>query len=106
MKESKGWREVDLELIAFLERYASSLIKWDIVMFFAQNPYTRDTSDNIALRLGRDRKAIALELYDLALLGFLEREVIDDTPVYRLTSDAILRKLAWRMSQKYNALKA
>ncbi|RLC80265.1 MAG: hypothetical protein DRI61_06140 [Chloroflexi bacterium] len=101
----REWKEVDIELLAFIERVGSSLVKLDLLDFFARNPYTRDTSANIALRIGRDKEAVALELYDLYLMGFLERERLNNTFVYRLSPDKKTREMATKAIRKLNALK-
>jgi len=91
---------VDLEVLAFIERLGHSLIKLDLIRFFAHNPYFMDTSSGIALRVGRGKEAVALELYDLFLLGVLERERLDDTYVYYLSPDRGLRELLARVISK------
>ena len=100
MVEREGWEEVDIELLAFIERVGDSLLKLDLLNFFANNPYTRDTSNNIALRIGRDRESVALELYDLYLMGLLERERLDNTYVYHLSHDKRTRELAAKAARK------
>jgi len=65
-------KEVDVDLLVFIERYASDLLKWDIISFFAQNPDLYDTADNIAQHVGRNPRAVRPELGDLVILGILE----------------------------------
>ena len=91
---------IDLELLAFLERYANGLIKWDIVTFFARNPNTHDTAENIARYLGRSPQAVAPELADLALLGLLHRFRRGERVIYQLTSDPKLRELTFSFLQE------
>ena len=100
MAERQEWKEVDIELLAFIERVGDSLLKLDLLNFFANNPYTRDTSGNIALRVGRDKESVALELYDLYLMGLLERERLDNTYVYHLSRDKKTRELAAKAARK------
>jgi len=100
MAKRQEWKEVDIELLAFIERVGSSLLKLDLLSFFANNPYTRDTSSNIALRIGRDKESVALELYDLYLMGLLERERLDNTYVYHLSHDKKTRELATKAINK------
>lgn len=100
MAERQEWKEVDIELLAFIERVGDSLLKLDLLNFFANNPYARDTSGNIALRIGRDRESVALELYDLYLMGLLEREKLDNTYVYHLSHDRKTRELATKAVRK------
>ena len=91
---------VDLEVLAFIERLGHSLIKLDLLKFFVHNPNFMDTSSGIALRVGRGKEAVALELYDLFLLGILERERLDDSYVYYLSPDRDVRELLARAISK------
>ncbi|MCD6553401.1 MAG: hypothetical protein DRI52_06485 [Chloroflexi bacterium] len=84
-------REVDVELLAFVERYATGLLKWDIITFFGQNPHTHDTALNIAHFIGRNPRAVMLDLGDLAILGLLRQTRANGEIVYHLTSDRVLR---------------
>ncbi len=86
----------DLEVLVFMERLGRSLLKLDLLKFFSRNPNIRDTSAGIALRVGRDKDAVAMELYDLYLLGVLEREEIDNTCVYYLTPEENFREILAR----------
>ncbi len=88
--------EVDFEALAFIERLGRSLLKLDLLRFFNRNPHFRDTSAGIALRVGREKEAVALELYDLYLLGVLEREEVDNTYVYYLNPDKGIQELLAR----------
>lgn len=82
-----GYTPVDLQLLRFVTRYAGTPIKWDIVTFFAENPYSRDVARNIAGRIGRLEGSILRELEDLALLGLLRRTRLAGDWVYGV-SDA------------------
>ncbi len=92
--------EVDLEVLAFIERLGHSLLKLDLIKFFAHNPNLMDTSSGIALRVGRGKEAVAFELYDLFLLGILEREKLNDAYVYYLSPDRRFRELLTRAISK------
>ncbi|MCS7287101.1 MAG: hypothetical protein RMK30_00865 [Anaerolineae bacterium] len=99
MREFSG---VDFEVLAFIERLGCSLLKLDLLKFFNRNPNIRDTSLGIALRVGREKEAVALELYDLHLLGIVEREEFDNTYVYYLNPDKGLRELLARALSELN----
>ncbi len=86
----------DIELLAFIERLGRSLLKLDLLRFFSRNPHFRDTSAGIALRVGREKEAVAMELYDLYLLGILEREEIDNSCIYYLNPEESTRELLAR----------
>ena len=89
-------REIDVELLAFIERYATELLKWDIVTFFGHNPHTYDTAENIACSIGRNHQAVTLELGDLALLALLRQTRANGKIVYRLTPNRHLREVTLR----------
>ena len=88
--------EIDIELLAFIERYASSLIKWDLIVFFGENPYSRDTADNVARRIGRSLSITQRELNDLVILGLIERSHLNGEIVYQLAQENRLRRLTSR----------
>jgi len=94
--KEKGYIEVDLMLLEFMTRYADTPIKWDIVTFFAANPFSRDVARNLAGRIGRRETAVARELEDLALLGLLQRSRLGDTTVYYLSEKPELREMLTR----------
>jgi hypothetical protein len=98
--QSNEMLEVDLELLVFVERYATDLLKWDLISFFAQNPYGRDTVLNIANRVGRNARVVYPHLEDLVLLQVVERHRLDGETVYQLTQDPSLRRAALRFGQQ------
>jgi hypothetical protein len=83
--------EVNVALLAFVERYAGTPIKWDIVALFAENPGLRDDAAHIAARLGRAAAPVARELDDLTLLGLLDVTRPAARSVYYLAADGELR---------------
>ncbi|GAB4536525.1 MAG: hypothetical protein Kow0063_22170 [Anaerolineae bacterium] len=94
--------EVDIDLLVFIERYASDLLKWDIISFFARNPDLVDTADNVARGIGRDPRVVRSELGDLAILGILEWDDLDGDHIYRLTKRSDLRRLALKFARHLN----
>ncbi len=95
-------REIDIELLAFVERYATSPVKWDLIVFFGENAYTRDTAFSIASRIGRDMKIVLPELGDLVVLGLLEQTKINGETVYHLTQEPSLRQAAFRFVRYFS----
>jgi hypothetical protein len=89
-------REVYVELLAFVERYATGLLKWDIIAFFGYNPYTHDTALSIARFIGRNPRVVRLGLEDLVILGLLQQTRINGEVIYHLTSDRALREATFR----------
>ena len=92
-------REIDVDLLVFIERYASDLLKWDLISFFAQNPDLYDTAENVARRVGRNPRVVRSELGDLVMLGVLERDQLSGDYVYHLTQRPDLRRLALKFAQ-------
>jgi len=86
-------KEIDLALLIFIERYASSLSKWDILVFFGQHPDKSHTAAEVAIRLGRSLRSIRPELGELALHHVLERNTPRTEPTYRLTRRRPMRTL-------------
>jgi hypothetical protein len=84
--------EVDVDLLAFVERYATGAVKWDIIVFFGENPYTGDTARSIAQRIGRSLDTVLPELVDLAMVGLLERIEIGGSVIFQLTQEQALRQ--------------
>jgi hypothetical protein len=50
--------DMDPEVLEFLKTTVNSFIKWDLVIFFFENPHTTDTIDNVARYIGRDSTVI------------------------------------------------
>jgi hypothetical protein len=93
--------EVDVGLLAFVERYATGVVKWDIIAFFGENPYTSDTARSIAQRIGRSLDIVLPELFDLAMVGLLERIKIDRTMVFQLTREKALRQTTFNFVRHF-----
>jgi len=91
-------KEMDPILLDFVTTSANSFVKWDLMRFFDQNPYTADTAENIATYIVRKISAVRPELEDLAKSGILKREMLDGVPIYSLGSDKHLRALVAKFS--------
>jgi hypothetical protein len=86
--------DMDPEVLEFLKTTVNSFIKWDLVIFFFENPHTTDTIDNIARYIGRDAVVIKSDLEDLVRSGVLEQHSAGNLTVYSLTKDAqVLEKI-------------
>jgi len=93
-------KEVDVEFLVFIERYATDLLRWDIFTFFGQNPHFCGATVEIAQQLGRSVQAIRPELGDLALQGILEKTQLPDGQAkYRLTQTPHLRRLVLKLAE-------
>ena len=84
--------DMDPEVLEFLKTTVNSFIKWDLVIFFFENPNTTDTAGNVARYIGRDVGAIESELDDLVKATVLDRNEAGDLTVYSLTTDAQMRE--------------
>ncbi len=85
--------DMDPRLLEFLKTKVDSFVKWDLIRFFHDNPYTTDTATNIARYAGRSPDKIRDDLADLAASGVLEESQLRDMTVYSLTADPEIRKL-------------
>jgi|MudIll2142460700_1097286.scaffolds.fasta_scaffold730592_2 hypothetical protein len=85
--------DMDPQLLEFLKTKVNSFVKWDLVRFFHDNPYTTDTAENIARYAGRDIAMVERELADLAAEGVLQTSMIGGLSVYSLATDARMREL-------------
>ena len=85
--------DMDARLLDFIKTKVNSFIKWDLVRFFYENPHTTDSVENIAKYAGRNAAAVESELEELVASGVMERELVEDIPVYSLASDEEMRQL-------------
>jgi hypothetical protein len=85
--------DMDPTLLDFVKQKVNSFIKWDLVRFFYENPHTADTVENIAKYAGRNADAVRPELEDLVESGIMQKKVLNDTPIYSLSTDETMRAL-------------
>jgi hypothetical protein len=85
--------DMDPRLLEFLRTTIDSFVKWDLIRFFHENPYTTDTAENIARYAGRTDEAIRKDLAELTKSGVLEESRLGDMTVYSLTGDPEMREL-------------
>jgi len=94
-------KEVDVDFLVFVERYATDLLKWDILTFFGHNPDFQGTVSKIARKIGRRSQTIRPELGDLALVGVLDYTQPDDGEIlYQLTQDTQLRRMTMKLASQ------
>jgi len=84
--------DMDPEVLEFLKTTVNSFIKWDLVIFFYDNPHTTDTLDNIARYIGRDALVIKGDVEELVRSGVLVQHSTGNLTVYSLTKDAQVRE--------------
>ncbi|MDY0019671.1 MAG: hypothetical protein RBT47_06705 [Anaerolineae bacterium] len=85
------FRDMDPDLLEFLNSYIDTFVKWDLLSFFYNNPHTIDTVDNIARYAGRDEETVQQELTGLAAKGLLEETKMGELVVYALTPNLKIR---------------
>lgn len=90
---AKLMNDMDPELLDFVKNKVNSFIKWDLVRFFYENPNTTDSVENIAKYAGRNVSAVKPELDELVDAGVMEKHIVGEIPVYRLSSDESMRRL-------------
>ncbi len=94
-------KEVDVDFLVFVERYATDLLKWDILTFFADNPDFCASASSIAQRIGRNVHSLRPELGNLTLLGILEQTTTPDGEFsYELTQEPYLRKMTLKFADQ------
>lgn len=95
-------KEVDVDFLVFVERYATDLLRWDILTFFAHNPNFSAPAAQIARQIGRSSYSIQPELGDLALLGILEQgQAPGDQITYQLTQTPHLRRVILKFANQW-----
>jgi hypothetical protein len=83
--------DMDPEVLEFLKTAVNTFIKWDVVIFFYENPNAADTADNLARYIGRDAGAIEGELDELTAVGVLQCRPTGQLQVYSLTANPQMR---------------
>ncbi len=85
--------DMDPRLLEFLRTKINTFVKWDLIRFFRDNPYTIDTADNIARYAGRSVDSVRTDLAELAQDGVLEENQLGDMTVYSVVSDREVTEL-------------
>ena len=92
-------KEVDVGFLVFVQRYATDLLKWDILTFFAHNPHFRGSLPQLAHQLRRNSPALQPEIGDLVLAGILtQAPTADNKTIYHLTDDPYLRQMTLKFA--------
>jgi hypothetical protein len=94
--------DMDPELLTFLRTRVNSFVKWDLIRFFGENPYTTDTAENIARYAGRNVETTRAELAELAAQGVLVEQRLGEMTVYSLSSNPEVRRLVQRFLEASN----
>lgn len=92
--------EIDIELLTFVERYATNLAKWDVLVFFGRNPTTRENAFTIARQIGRRLNVVEKELNDLVYLGILRARATPHDTLYELSRLPSTRRTVARLARR------
>ncbi len=103
---SPSGSEIDLELLTFIERYATNLVRWDLLLYFGRHPSACDSASTIAKRVGRKTHSVQKELDDLALLGVLRMHANGEGIQYRLTRALPMRRAIIRLARYFDQPRA
>lgn len=98
LKRKHHMAQVDIELFTFVERFATNLLRWDLLLHFGRAPDTSWTADEIARCLRRSLASIIKELDDLTYLRVLVRHYTPERTTYRLTRRSPLRRAVLRLA--------
>ncbi len=91
-------KTINLDRFIFIERYAPTLIKWDILAFFGTHSDVTLSAIDLSRQLNRNYQVVRRNVGDLALMGVLDMEHSFPHPAYRLTQqNAELRALVQRI---------
>ena len=90
--------EVDIELFTFVERYATNLVRWDLLLFFGRHPRSAVTPGKLSQAMQRSLKATAKELDDLTYLRVLMRHYTPQKTTYRLVNRGPARRTVMRLA--------
>lgn len=93
--------DMDPDLLDFVKTKVNSLVKWDLVRFFHENPHTADTVENIAKYAGRNVTVVAPELEELVASRIMKRSRLGDTAVYSLETDEATQALVKKFIVAY-----
>ena len=92
-------REIDIELITFVERYVTNLARWDLLSYFGQNPTTLTNALGLAREIGRNKNTVQKELDDLSFLGVLRASENGKGTMYELSRTPQTRRAVIRFSR-------
>ena len=84
---------IDPVLLSFLKEKVNSLVKWDLVRFFHDNPHAIDTAQNVARYTGRELASVEGELHALTTAGVPNRRTASGVSVYMLSENDEVRRL-------------
>ena len=98
LTSTRGTGEIDLELFTFVERYATTNLRWDLILLFGNQPDEELTAQDVATKTRRNIFATTKELDDLTYLRVFVRRYTPERTTYRLTRRGNVRRTAIRLA--------
>ncbi len=98
MTTAPSLAEIDVELFTFVERYATNLVRWDLLLFFGSHPDSKATAAELSQQLKRSLKATTKELEDMTYLRLLTRRYTPEKVTYQLVRRRATRKAVTRLA--------
>lgn len=97
-RSTKSLPEVDIELFTFVERYATNLVRMDLLLFFGGNPKGSITAADLARAVRHSLRTTKKELDDLTYLRVLTRRYTPKKTTYQLARRAGVRRAVMRLA--------
>ncbi len=98
MPAAPSLAEIDVELFTFIERYATNLVRWDLLLFFGNHPDSKMTAAELSKQFKRSLKATTKELEDMTYLRILTRRYTPEKVTYQLVRKGATRKAITRLA--------
>jgi DNA-binding MarR family transcriptional regulator len=99
----KPIQKIDLELFTFIERYATNLARWDLLVYFGKHPTAREHARTLAEQVGRKPELVQQELDDLVYLGILSARRNGNGLRYGLVRAPATRHAVVRLARDFTA---
>jgi hypothetical protein len=93
---SRLMADMDPHLLSFLKTQVDSFVKWDLIRFYYDNPYTTDTAENISRYTGRTIDKTQAALRELVSQGILVGQRLDGLEIYSLSDAPDVREVVHR----------
>jgi hypothetical protein len=87
---------LDGELESFIESHINTFIKWDLTVFFHNNPGVKETAAGVSLLLGRNESDIGTALDELAQSKLLVKKVIEGKKFFYYDPDPEIKEMVER----------
>lgn len=91
------------KICQFVEEVANSLVRLEVLLFFAQNPSTTESAEGVAWRIYRDVEQIREAMAHLSAAGVLEAFELGQGRyrLYSLTEDPEMLRIVHQVAHYY-----